>query len=424
MSGWRGAPPPFYPSAGHTALDRCTLSEIVPAQLYLTNFKGAADIEELKRLKVTHVASVGDEFDKNGPAENGLVYWSKDITDDEGQRDVMASSLREGAGFIDMAIRGGGTVVCHCAAGISRSACVVLGYMIVHGGKTLLEALRQTIERRPCIWPNDGFMSALVELEKEVRSECTLTSEEYEHWGDYDGPEEGGGGDVGGGGGAPPPLPRLVRDDTCMEDELAAIEAEERAAADEQKRRQLLAMLGDSTDEAIGGDVAALAAAAAAAGPVVRGSQEVGVVRGSQEGPVVRVSQLPHGDFRGSLTKQDRKEAALRASCEARAANAAPLSQPTTTVAAAAVPAEAVGAEEAPALGRKRTSSGLVGGALNRIKRLWPSNKKNAPVQAAAGGSADAGAGGEQPAAATTKKQGQPKKGKKKAQRTATVKPE
>ena len=53
MSPWRGAPPPFYPSAGHTAKDRCALSEILPAQLYLTNFKGADDIEALKQLRVS-----------------------------------------------------------------------------------------------------------------------------------------------------------------------------------------------------------------------------------------------------------------------------------------------------------------------------------------------------------------------------------
>lgn len=405
MSPWRGAPPPFYPSAGHTAKDRCALSEILPAQLYLTNFKGADDIEALKQLRVSHVASVGDEFDRNGPSDNGLIYWSKDIIDDEAHRDAMAGALREGASFIDQAIRGGGAVVVHCAAGISRSACVVLGYMVVHGGKSLRDALGHTIERRPCIWPNEGFMAALVDLEKEVRGEVSLTTEEYEHWGDYAGPAEGS---IDSDGAAPPP-PRLVRDDTCMdteEKELAAIEAEEKAAADEQKRRQLLAMLGDSTDEA-GGDAAAGSEATAA----------VPVARDSQEAPVVRDSQLPQGgDFRGSLTKQQRKENALRASCEARAAHAAPPTQPTS-VAAAAPPADATAGAKAPPPGRKRRGSRMVSGALNRIKKMWRSNEKNVKPAAGSTGVADG-------RASAAKKQGKEKKGKKKAQRTAAVKPE
>ena len=77
---WRGPPPPFYPSSDHTAKDRCVLSEIIPSRLYLTNFKGAAETPALQDLKVTHIASVGDEFED--PAINGLIHWTKNITDD------------------------------------------------------------------------------------------------------------------------------------------------------------------------------------------------------------------------------------------------------------------------------------------------------------------------------------------------------
>ena len=75
--GWRGAPPPFYPSAEHTALDRKCLSEVLP-NLYLTNFKGAEDPDELKRVAATHVAAVGDEFMED--EANGLTVWKKGAT--------------------------------------------------------------------------------------------------------------------------------------------------------------------------------------------------------------------------------------------------------------------------------------------------------------------------------------------------------
>ena len=72
--GWRGAPPPFYPSAEHTALDRKHLSEVLP-KLFLTNFKGAEDPLELKRVAATHVAAVGDEFMED--EASGLTVWKK-----------------------------------------------------------------------------------------------------------------------------------------------------------------------------------------------------------------------------------------------------------------------------------------------------------------------------------------------------------
>ena len=245
---WRGPPPPFYPSSDHTAKDRCVLSEVIPSRLYLTNFKGAAETPALQDLKVTHIASVGDEFED--PAINGLIHWTKAITDDENQGDVMAVILRDGARFIHDAIEGKGCVVVHCAAGISRSATILLGYYVLHGGCSLREAFAHVFACRPCIWPNEGFMAALVDLERAVRGSTSLTTTEYEHWGEYEGPEEGD--EV-----APNmPPPRLVRDDTCLdteERELEALEAEasrQRKVQEQEKQRKLLASLGDSADAA------------------------------------------------------------------------------------------------------------------------------------------------------------------------------
>ena len=152
---WKGAPPPFYPASGYTAKDRCKLSEMLPSQLYLTNCKGAMDLDALTKLEVSHIASVGDEFVEKTKVE-GIEYWCKDITDDDHAAASMAAALREAAGFIHSAIAGGGCVVVHCAAGISRSACVVLGYYVVHRGQTLREAFAHVFKCRPCIWPNEG----------------------------------------------------------------------------------------------------------------------------------------------------------------------------------------------------------------------------------------------------------------------------
>jgi len=188
--GWRGPEPPFYPSCSHTALERCALSEVLPQQLYLTNFKGAGDPTSLVERGVTHVAAVGAEFVED--TSDKLTYWHKDITDDDSEGATMAASLKDGVDFLHAAIGGGGCVVVHCAAGISRSASLVIGYFIVHRRQSLRDAFAAVFKARPCIWPNEGFMDALIALEQEQTGATTITSAEYERWGDYDGPEEGG----------------------------------------------------------------------------------------------------------------------------------------------------------------------------------------------------------------------------------------
>ena len=125
---WYGPPPPFYPEES-LAIDRCQVSEVAP-RLFLTNYRGAGDAAALKKIRCTHIASIGDEFEEgNGDAIANITYYRKKVTDDEHEGANMASSLREAADFIAgglAAKRNKGVVVVHCAAGISRSTTVVL----------------------------------------------------------------------------------------------------------------------------------------------------------------------------------------------------------------------------------------------------------------------------------------------------------
>ena len=69
-------PPPFYPYSG-TAEERDQVSEVLDGRLYLTNWRGAEDREEVvERRGVTHVLSVGEEFANERPLEaDGVTYW-------------------------------------------------------------------------------------------------------------------------------------------------------------------------------------------------------------------------------------------------------------------------------------------------------------------------------------------------------------
>ena len=199
--GWRGEPPHFFPSAEHTTEKRSKVDRIVK-NLYLTNFMGAEDEEELRRVKCTHIVAVGKEFLDNSQNHAGqklkVQFYNVDVTDDEKQREVMAGAIRGAAIFIMDALKNKkARVVVHCAAGDSRSATIVIGYLLMCAKYELLPAFTMVRHNRPCVWPNNGFMKALIDLEtanrrgKDKGKPPTITAADYERWGEYEGPEAG-----------------------------------------------------------------------------------------------------------------------------------------------------------------------------------------------------------------------------------------
>lgn len=64
-----------------------------------------------------------------------------------------------------------GTTIIHCAAGVSRSAAFCIAYLIKYRGMTMSNAYRHVAKCRPCINPNPGFISQLLEYERKFREE-------------------------------------------------------------------------------------------------------------------------------------------------------------------------------------------------------------------------------------------------------------
>ena len=56
----------------------------------------------------------------------------------------------------------------HCEMGISRSATIVIAYLMNKRKMTLFDAYRYVLERRPVIRPNSSFMKQLKDYEKRL----------------------------------------------------------------------------------------------------------------------------------------------------------------------------------------------------------------------------------------------------------------
>uniref|UniRef100_A0A3Q4HI95 Dual specificity protein phosphatase n=1 Tax=Neolamprologus brichardi TaxID=32507 RepID=A0A3Q4HI95_NEOBR len=59
-------------------------------------------------------------------------------------------------------------VLVHCAVGVSRSASIVLAYLMIHHNYTLLDAINKVKERR-WIFPNRGFLKQLHALDTKLQ---------------------------------------------------------------------------------------------------------------------------------------------------------------------------------------------------------------------------------------------------------------
>lgn len=61
-----------------------------------------------------------------------------------------------------------GKVFVHCAVGVSRSAALVLAYLMIHHHHSLLSSVRRVQQKR-WIFPNRGFLKQLITLDQTLR---------------------------------------------------------------------------------------------------------------------------------------------------------------------------------------------------------------------------------------------------------------
>ncbi|CAI9558353.1 unnamed protein product [Staurois parvus] len=138
--------------------------------LFLGDVNIARDRKQLRKMGITHILNAahasweftGDNIDY-GP---DIQYYG--ITIEDCPDFDISVFLRPGAKFIHNALSTpGGKVLVHCVLGKSRSATMVLAYLMIYQRFTLADAIRHISQYR-CIAPNRGFLQHLQHLETEL----------------------------------------------------------------------------------------------------------------------------------------------------------------------------------------------------------------------------------------------------------------
>lgn len=150
------------------------IAEVVPG-VFISDQVFGFDPLRLRAQKLVGVCNCVEPLAPELVAASGVAHYTcLNIRDDEDLAPGCEAKVLEGAAALAAAraASGGGAVLVHCGQGVSRSATVLLAYLMQHhveegapGGLTLLRALDLAKAARPCICPNKGFMALLLALE-------------------------------------------------------------------------------------------------------------------------------------------------------------------------------------------------------------------------------------------------------------------
>ena len=130
------------------------LSEILSVgdhKLYLTGYKRAGTVSE-------DMAVLSLMSDNPVLIENKHHKW---IRIDDDARDDIRAIFESCHDFIDEHLKSRSVVV-HCAAGISRSATIVISYIMKTLQRSYFEAHKYVEAKRSIIKPNPGFVTQLI----------------------------------------------------------------------------------------------------------------------------------------------------------------------------------------------------------------------------------------------------------------------
>lgn len=136
--------------------------------LFLAGEKVAGSRAILNKYNIKHIVNTAIECENSFP--NDYSYLRLDLFDSCNQR-CLFDTFDRAAAFICNARDLNQNVLVHCRAGQSRSATVVVAYLMKTLSWDLTRAYSYVQRRRPAMSPNLGFMGQLTQLDKELQQQ-------------------------------------------------------------------------------------------------------------------------------------------------------------------------------------------------------------------------------------------------------------
>ncbi|XP_036381455.1 dual specificity protein phosphatase 10 [Megalops cyprinoides] len=151
-------------------VENAAISPILPF-LFLGNERDAQDLDLLLHLNIGFVVNVTTHLPLYH-LNTGLVRYKR-LPATDNSRQNLRQYFEEVFEFIEEARDAGRGVLVHCQAGVSRSATIVIAYLMKHTLMTMMDAYKYVRGRRPVVSPNLNFMGQLLEFERDLNSGVT-----------------------------------------------------------------------------------------------------------------------------------------------------------------------------------------------------------------------------------------------------------
>ncbi|KAJ9140104.1 hypothetical protein P3X46_030786 [Hevea brasiliensis] len=147
---------------------------LITNSLFIGGALAARSIYTLQHVGITHILCLcANEIGQSDSQYPDLFeYRNYSICDNEDAN--ISTIFEEASDFIDRVESIGGRVLVHCFEGKSRSATLVLAYLMLKKNFTLLEAwnaLRRVHRRAQ---PNDGFARSLLDLDRKLHGKVSM----------------------------------------------------------------------------------------------------------------------------------------------------------------------------------------------------------------------------------------------------------
>ncbi|KXJ12192.1 dual specificity protein phosphatase 14 [Exaiptasia diaphana] len=149
------------------------MSEIIDGHLYLGSLRIAMEEKQLKERGITDIINASMEERKYKIPVKCMVININDNSDAD-----ISLYFDMVADKIDAVKKENGRVLVHCVAGVSRSATLVIAYLMKYYKMTLKDSHDFVKKKRSIISPNYGFWNHLIDYEKKLFGKSTVEKKE------------------------------------------------------------------------------------------------------------------------------------------------------------------------------------------------------------------------------------------------------
>jgi len=137
---------------------------VVPNFLYIGNLCGASNPQSLSSRNINYVINTARECENYFPDK--MIYLFLNLQDKP--QEIISTWFEESREFINKARFQKSSVLVHSARGGSRSAAIVISYLMLENSWRFYQAYDALAKKRPMINPLSTFRRELVELESKI----------------------------------------------------------------------------------------------------------------------------------------------------------------------------------------------------------------------------------------------------------------